>query len=126
VADKKILVDRAIPPNERTVRFDQTSASAGDVLMVDESLGRPGADLLVDTDAELTFRINVYHTLYTRRTNDFFMMTDHMDNVGSGVRMKSDSNALIELEASETLSHQGPIKDIELVTVSGNWDMLIS
>ena len=123
MADITKLVNRIIPPNERTQAFSQVDASEGDVLLVRSSLGRPAKKVLIETTATLAVRFNVYHKVYPRRDGRDLMDTDHLNNLALGGTIKDSTGALITLEADETFEMDGsyPVEDIELVAVSGNF-----
>lgn len=130
MADITKKVDRGIFPTSRTQNFTQADAGAGDVLMVESSLGHPARHVMIETDADLEFRLNVYYKVYPRHApfGDGLTDIDHLPNVAAGVDITSDTGALVSLGAGETFELDGdtPVKDIQLVTVSGNFDVFVS
>ena len=130
MADKVKQVDRGIPPVSRYHTFSSADAGTGDVLMIKESLGKSAGQVTIECyDADMRVRFNVYHTVFPRRPNpDAFITTQHLPNVGSGLQYKDESMGFVDIEASTTFTFDGtlPIDTIELVTVSGQFDIWAS
>ena len=129
MADVVKKVNQWVFPTSRSQNFTQADAGEGDVLMVRESLGRTARKAVIEAVAPMEVRFNVYHTVYPPRGNDpSFMHTAHLPNTASGLSVKDDTVALVQIAASETFELDGdfPISDIELVTVSGNFDILVT
>ena len=120
-------VDRGVPPATRTQNFTQADASEGDILMVQDSLGRPAKKVFIETTATMQVRFNVYHKVYPLRDGRDLMDTAHLPNLTGGGLVKDSTGAIISLEADESFEIDGsfPVNDIELVTVSGNFDILV-
>ena len=128
MADVVKKVNRAIPPTERTLTITEADASAGDVILVAESMGRPARKVLIEAEDVMSVRFNVYHKVYPRRDGRDLMTTAHLPNLALGGTIKDDTMALIELEADETFELDGsfPTSDIELVTCSGNFILTLT
>jgi len=126
MADITKKVDRGVPPTERMVSFTDADAGAGDVLMVYESLGGPAASITIEAGGAMTVRFNVYREVYPRRPGNDFMYSSGHDNISLGERIKDNAAHLVSVGAGETWSNDGefPVKDIELDTVSGTFDIL--
>ena len=122
------LVDRAIPPTERTQSFTESDASAGDVLLVKESLGRPARRVNIESDGGMSVRFNVYHTIFPEREGNDLMHTKGMPNLSQGQTIKLATAARVTLGVGEIWEMDGdfPTSDIELVTASGNWEIIVS
>lgn len=120
-------VNRLVPPTERTQVFTEADASAGDVLLVTESLGHAAKKVLIETTANLSLRFNVYHKVYPQRDGRDLAHTSHLSNLALGGTIKDDTGAIVSLEADETFEMDGsyPTSDIELVTVSGNFTITV-
>lgn len=123
-------VNPSIPTNERSQRFDHNDAGTGDVLMFKESLGKPATRIIVEATDEMFIRMNVYHTSFPMRTlleDDFNQFNLGVLNLTSGIRYKDDTNALILLDAGETfeLNNDMPVDDMELVTTSGIFEVIV-
>lgn len=126
MADITKKVDRGIPPTTRTQNFTQNDAVEGDILMIRESLGRPARKVLIEADADMAVRFNVYRKIYPFRDGRDLTNTDHLPLLLSGVQIQSDEGALISLASDETFEMESlPISDIELVTISGSFDILV-
>jgi hypothetical protein len=121
-------VDRGIPIQGRTQSFTQADAGAGDVLMIEDSLGRSAKVLTIESAGGMQIRVNVYHMVAPPRMGNDLMYTEGMNNLALAQRVKNDSQALINIEADETfvLDDGLIIKDMELVTVSGVFEILVS
>jgi len=121
-------VDRNIPVNQRSVSFDESEASTGDVILVEESLGRCAQHLTFDSTGGMTVRLNVYQKTFPLRepSDNLTQWWPGLLNLAKEVLYKSETNALIEIGSSETfvLDDEVPVRDIELVTVSGNFTII--
>jgi hypothetical protein len=129
MADITKKVHNLVPGNQRSQSFTQADAGAGDVIMVAESLGKPAHKVLFDADQALSFRLNVYHEIFPRRTGDQVInIWDECDvNLTSGIRYQDASMAEIFIDAGSTfeLDNDVPVNDIEMVTVSGNYTVIV-
>jgi hypothetical protein len=124
-------IDRLIPTLERTILFDQDDAVAGDILMVEDSLGRPGRHVNIDVDAggSLTVDFNVLQTVFPNREFDTSLMyTAQMPNVSLGQEVTVSGVASIAVGASESWSQDNefPVKSIKILSESGDWEILVS
>lgn len=121
-------VDRRIPVAERTQSFTEADATTGDILMIEDSLGRPANVLTIESAGGMAFRVNVYQMVAPPREGNDLMFTAGMPNLALAQRVKTDTQALIELEPDETfvLDDELVIRDMELVTVSGTFEIITS
>lgn len=128
MADITKAVDRGIPIQGRTQSFTQEDAGEGDVLMIEDSLGRSARVLTIESEGGMAVRVNVYHFVAPPRLGNDLMYTEGMNNLAFAERVKNDSQALITLEADETLVlDEGlTIRDLEIVTCSGNFEILVT
>ena len=123
-------INPGIPANERSQRFDHNDAGSGDVLMFKDSLGKPATRIIVEATNEMFIRMNVYQTVYPLRTlleDDFNQFNLGVLNLTSGVRYLDETNALIGLDAGETfeLDNDMPVEDMQLVTTSGLFEVIV-
>jgi hypothetical protein len=123
-------VDRNIPVSLRSQEFLDTDAVEGDVLMVQDSLGKYASQATIRAvGGSLKVRFNVYQTVYPRRQNDS-LHAEYALNLASGQEYKvaggSTGDFIVETNTTREVNRRFPIKDIELVTVSGNWDLFVS
>lgn len=122
-------VDRIVLPTSRTQNFTQADASQGDILLVKDSLGHAASHVTVEAFSLLQLRFNVYHKVFPKRkTSTGLPGTYHLDNLTSGMDIIDTTGALVTVEAGTTyeLDNEFPINDIELVTVSGLFDIFVS
>lgn len=129
MADIVKKVNAAIPRNERSQRFSHDDAGAGDVLMVQDSLGKAASKIIVEAPGNLSFRFNVYHHMFPQREllqDDFNQFNLGVLNLTSGIRYKDDTNAEIQLNSETFILDNGiPVKDIELLTVTGVFEITV-
>ncbi len=127
MSDITRLVNRAIHPIYRTVQFSNADANEGDVLLVKASLGRSANNMTVQCEVgDMRIRHNVYYDVFPRRVADnMFTNTLHLPNIGSGLQYKDDTTAAVDIQAGTTYTWEGdfPINDVELLVVSGNWNI---
>jgi hypothetical protein len=126
-------VNQNIPPQLRSVNFHNEDAAEGDILMVRDSLGYEAKNTTIKcTVAPMRIRFNVYHTVFPPRTgvaaSGDLMYTSHLANLTSGELITDTSNAFVDINAGETVAWEsGPmVRDIQLVTVSGHFDVWCS
>ena len=117
-------VHRLVPSNERSQTFTEADASAGDVIMVKDSLGRPARKVFIEADDPISLRPNVYQYIFPLRESwedDFGAWNPGERNMALGQRVKDNEGVSIDLEAggSLELDHDIPVSDLELLTVSG-------
>ena len=122
-------VNPGVPANERTQRFTNADAGSGDVLMLKDSLGKPATRVIIEATDEVVFRMNVYQTVFPQRTlleDDFNQFNLGVVNLTSGVQYLDETGALIPLGASESIEFDDdlPVSDIQLVTVSGVFEVI--
>ena len=119
-------VNRGIPCTQRTQSFTELDAGAGDVLMIEASLGHPAHILTVESAGGMSLRLNVHQTVYPNRQGGDLMWTEHMPNLALGQNYKDNSMALIDLVSGETMVFDDgtPVKDLEIVTVAGSFEIL--
>lgn len=129
MADIVKKVHRLVPPNERSQSFTQADASAGDVIMVNESLGHPASRLLIEAEDDMSVRLNVYQYIFPLHDEfeDLYVWGDPGRNLAAGTRVKDNEGVSIGIDAGETLELDKdiPVKDIELLTVSGNFTITV-
>lgn len=129
-------VNRAIPVLQRAQNFTNAdSNTAGDVLMVADSLGYPASHVVIEaSNGPLKVRFNVYQTIYPRRPYDE-LLRDDLPNISSGVLtntfsglVSNNSAGVVNVEGGTTfiLDKALAVSDIMLITVSGNYDILVS
>lgn len=121
-------VDRGIPIQGRTQSFTEADAGAGDVLMLEASLGRTAKVLTVESAGGMQIRVNVYHMVAPPRLGNDLMYTEGMNNLALAERVKNNSQALISIGEDETfvLDDGLTIRDMEIVTCSGTFEILVS
>lgn len=123
-------VHRLVPPNERSQTFTQADAGAGDVVMVQESLGHPANKLLIEADAVMSVRLNVYQTVFPLHDEfeDIHVWGPGNRNLALGIRVKDNEGVDIGIDAGGTLEFDRdlPVRDIELLTVSGDFTITVT
>jgi predicted hydrocarbon binding protein len=123
-------VHRLVPINERSQTFTQADASAGDVIMVKDSLGRPARKVLIEAGDTMSVRFNVYQNIFPLREHwmdDFGAWNPGQRNLALGSRVKDNEGVSISIEADGTLELDKdiPVSDIELLTVSGEFTVTV-
>lgn len=122
-------VDRTVPAQLRTQVFTQADAVQGDILLIEDSLGRVAKTVQIQAIAVLGVAFNVLHTIYPPRNpyGDGYPFGMYGSPPGSGLQYEAN-NASITLDAGETLTLDKdiPIKDIKLNTVSGNFEIFVA
>jgi len=118
-------VDHNISTSLRSQHFSNADAVEGDVLMVQSSLGKLATVATLTTSGgSLKVRFNVYQTVYPHRPNDS-LHAEYALNLASGQEYKLGENSvasfIVEADATREFNHRFPIRDMELVTVSGSW-----
>ena len=129
MADIVKKVNPGVPVNERAQTFTHADAGTGDILMFRESLGKPATRVIIEATDEVVFRMNVYQMTFPQRTlleDDFNQFNLGVLNLTSGVQYVDETGALIQLNASTTfeLDDDLPVSDIQLVTVSGVFEVI--
>ena len=121
-----------MPSPYRSVSFTEADASAGDILMIRDSLGRPATNCTIECDSTgdgMSVRFNVQRTIYPRiPQREGFMYVDHLPYLPSGVDYVDTTVALVTIEAGSAYEWEtGPaIRDVQLVSASGHWDSWFS
>ena len=129
MADIVKKVHRLVPPNERSQSFTQADAGAGDVIMVNESLGHPASRLLIEADDAMSVRLNVYQYIFPLHdgSEDIHVWGPGSKNLAAGQLVKDNEGVDIGIDAGGTLELDNdiPVKDIELLTVSGDFTVTV-
>ncbi len=140
MADRTKRVDRNVPVLQRSQNFTNSDASQGDVLKVADSLGYPASHVTIETQGgPLKVVFNVHQTVFKRwsphdqgflyGTAGFENLTSgisYMTNTQSGVGVNPAGSVNIEANTTYTLDKDLAISDIQLVTVSGLFDIFVS
>jgi hypothetical protein len=118
--------DRGIPKNERSVSFTQADAGAGDVLMINDSMGKPGTKVVIESAGGMSVRFNVYRTVAPlRKAGDGLGGSVHgfTENLALAQTVKDETNAVFSIAASGSLELDDdmPIRDIEIVSATGDF-----
>ncbi len=123
-------VDRAIAPQERTQVFTQADASAGDILMVESSLGHCAKTLQITSAGGMTIRFNVLRTIYPPSVMEGLQNPGQLEhlNLALGVSIEDTSQTVQTIAASGTfnLDKTIPIRDIKIVSVTGNFSVFVA
>lgn len=123
-------VSRGIPSAYRSQNFVNADAVQGDIILVKDSLGRPARNVIIECEKGPTrVRFNVYQKVYQYRPDvDGLMNTSHLYNVASGVSYIDTTMAFVDVEAGSifTIDKTLAVSDIQLVTVSGDFDIFVS
>jgi len=118
-------ISRGIPSRERVQVF--TSASAGDIIKVADSLGRPAQSVSIESVSGMSVRFNVVHTVAPPREGNDLMYTQGMPNLALAVDVVDDSQTPIPISAGETFVMDDiPVKDIQIVTLTGAFTIIVS
>jgi hypothetical protein len=124
-------VDQNIYVTQRTQNFTQANASAGDIIKVYDSLGKPGRIVTIEAVGAMTVRFNVLRTIYPVRSPDALTLpnvTPEYPNLTAGVEIEDSTGALITIGAGETftLDNDIPVYDIKIVSAAGNFDIFVA
>jgi hypothetical protein len=123
-------VDRNIPVTERTQEFTGADCAEGDVLMVKESLGKHASSARLRTiGGSAKIRFNVYQTVFSSRPADS-LHAQHLPNVQTAQEYKisepSIGDLIIEANTVYEIDRRFPIKDVEIITMSGDINFLFA
>lgn len=124
-------VNRGIPPNARSQSFRNADAVQGDILDINRSLGHPARLVRIEvTVAPIAVRFNVLNTVFAKHGHEGIAGLpglEGQDNMGSGLEYTDETVATVHVEANTTfeLDHDFPVRDIELTTISGNFDIFV-
>ncbi len=133
-------VNRAVPVLQRSQNFTNADAAQGDVLKVADSLGYPASHVTIEaTGGALKVCFNVWQTVFNNygdQSRGYLYGTDHLPNVTSGhsfmINTQSGVGAnpagAVTIEAGETytIDRVLAVSDIQLVIVSGNFDVWVA
>jgi hypothetical protein len=135
MTDRVKKANRGIPVLQRSQNFTNADASAGDVLMVADSLGYPASHVVIEAqNGAIKVRFNVYQTIYPQRPYDM-LLRDDLPNISSGVLLNTASGvttstdrAYVNVEGGTTytLDKMLAVSDIQLDVVSGNFDIFVA
>lgn len=124
------LVNRAVPVQSRSQVFTDSDAVAGDILLVQDSLGKPAKTVQIQAGAILTVRFNVLHTVFPPRDTGLngFPFGDLSVNTAAGVQIEDTSQSVVSLGAGETFSLDNDlsVQDIKIVTTSGTFEIFVA
>jgi hypothetical protein len=128
MADIVKKVDRGIPAELRQAVFTQSDAGAGDVILVDESMGGPAGNVSISADADLTIKFNVYRMLFPPRLGNDLMHSAGEPNLALGNRYQDDQVSGILVAGGETFDNDGefPVRDIEIVATAGDFEIFLT
>jgi len=123
-------VDRGVPPGERSQSFTQADISAnGDIIKVQDSLGKVATHVVIEATAAMTVRFNVQRTIFPEKTRAEYdcLYPGQYQNLAAGVDVEDDTGALVSLAAGEsfTLDNDLSIKDIKVVTAAGDFSIFV-
>ena len=122
-------VDRGVPPGERSQSFTQAEVNAADIIKVQDSLGKAARHVVIEAAAAMTVRFNVQRTIFPKKTHAEYdcLYPGQYENLAAGVDVEDETGALISLAAGEsfTLDNDLPVKDIKVVTASGNFTIFV-
>jgi len=129
MADIIKKVDRGVPTLQRTQNFTNTDASAGDILKVQESLGRTAKHVVIEATGAMTVRFNLVRTIYPNRTKEEYdcLYPETYKNLALGQTVEDTTGALVSIGAGESfeLDNDLPVKDIKIVTAAGAFDIFV-
>ena len=130
MADVVKLVNRAVPVLERTQNFNQTDGVEGDIILVKSSLGKVASHIVIDAVAGMQVRFNVYQTTYPARkhSDGYADMQLGGFNLALAEQYQDTTMTPTEITAGTTFTIDGdfPVRDIELVVASGNYNIFTS
>lgn len=123
-------VDRGVASAERTQSFTEADAGTGDILKIQESLGRVARHIVLEAgSAELTIRFNVVRTIYPDRTREEYdnPYPEMYKNLALGQTVEDTTGALVTINAGDTfeLDNDLPVKDIKLVAATGTFTIFV-
>jgi hypothetical protein len=131
MADITKKVDRSVAPTMRSQTFTNSDADEGDVILVEDSLGHKASHVSIEATDTMVVRFNVYRKIFAKRTNVDGLWDGNSLNLTRGGRIKSDldaTEATVEIASGSSfeLDEDLPVADIELVTVSGVFEIFVS
>jgi hypothetical protein len=125
-------VDMNVYPTQRSQTFTQADAGAGDIILVQTSLGKPARILSIEAASTMTIRLNVLRTVYPARTQaDGLVLpgvSPELPNLTKGVEVEDVTGALVTISANETftLDNDMPVYDVKIVSAAGNYEMFVA
>jgi len=125
-------VSNALPSPYRNQNFTEADASAGDLIDVKTSLGRPASNCKIEVDSTgdgMAIRFNVKRTVYPKiPRREGHMYFSHLPYLISGEDYTDSTVARVNIESGTTyeLSNGPAISDIEILTASGHFDIWVS
>lgn len=126
MAKRSKRVDRRIPANLRNQTFRlSTDFAEGDILQVEDSLGHCADQLTIDAGSGIAayFRFNVLSTVFPNRPAGGYGITgtEHLPWLTSGIEIRDRSGGVFTVEHNTTfeMNRELPIRDIEILAVSG-------
>jgi len=127
MADVYNIVNRAIPPNLRSVVFSQVDTTSG-ILLVEKSLGHPAKNVYITATNAMRVRFNVYETVYPMRKDPSIPYSDGMPLLVSGIQYHDTSVSGFVIAASSTYDNNGefPIRDIEIQSADGDFEIYLT
>jgi hypothetical protein len=121
-------VNGIVPLNERSQVFTQADGGTGDVLMVQDSLGRAARRVLIEAAAggAMTVRFNVYQKLYGEYSytdNPWSQWNGEWKNLTDETTIKDNEGITHSIAAGESmeLDNDIPVKDIEILSAAGSF-----
>ena len=128
MSDITKLIDRGIPVTQRMQVFTDSDGGAGDVLLVEASLGKSASKITITATDALSVVFNTYRTVFPHRipSNDLSSWAPGFDNLASGVQVEGN-NPTIAGAAGETfvMDNDIPVDDIKLITVAGVFEIIV-
>ena len=123
-------VDRGVPPGERSQSFTQADIDdEGDILKIQDSLGKAATHVVIAATAAMTVRFNVQRTIFPEKTHAEYdcLYPGQYQNLAAGVDVEDDTGALVSLVAGEsfTLDNDLSIKDIKIVSADGAFSIFV-
>jgi len=130
MSDVTKKVARLVPSNERSQVFDQSEVSAGDVILVKESLGKPASRVLIEAVGAMTVRFNVYHVVYASRgpgDDHWSRWSGETRNLSQATTVKDNEGVTHPVAANSTFELQDdiPVSDIEVLTAAGDFTITV-
>ena len=129
MADIIKKVDRGISSDQRTQNFTNIDANAGDILKIQESLGRVARHIVIEAGAAMTVRFNVIRIIYPDKTREEYdcLYPGMYKNLALGQTVEDTTGALVSIGAGETfeLDNDLPVKDIKIESAAGAFDIFV-
>lgn len=126
------LVDKNKPALQRSQVFTQADATAGDIVLVHNSLGKAARVCIIEAVGAMTVRFNVQRTVYPERTQADGLVipgvTAGVPNLAKGVSVVDESSAVVTIAANSTftLDNDLPVSDIQIVSAGGNFEIFVA